>query len=174
MPRTIRAIDLLLRSACPAGSRQRALDLLLAVAAVECHVGPWDTDPKLPYLLREVVIITTRLAGRTWLQTDAAAALTALHATLQPPPLPELDRILAGVLSDRFGLASARRQPGPREVAAPATSRSQPTFAVRARGGHDESPGPAAAQRVPARSQEHQGPRMPDRESAAAGIVPGP
>jgi hypothetical protein len=32
------------------------------------------------------------------------AAFTELRAAWQPPPLPELDRILAGVLSERFGL----------------------------------------------------------------------
>jgi hypothetical protein len=57
-------------------------------------------------LLRDLVIITTRLAGRAWLEAnaDSTAAFTALQATSHPPPLPELDRILAHVLSDRFGL----------------------------------------------------------------------
>jgi hypothetical protein len=35
-----------------------------------------------------------------------AAAFTALQATWEPPPLPELDQILARVLSDRFRLPS--------------------------------------------------------------------
>jgi hypothetical protein len=141
MPRTIRAIDLLLHSACPADSRKQALDLLLAVGAVECHVGPWDTDPMLPQLLRDVVIITTRLAGRTWppTRTDAAAALTALHATVQPPPLPELDRILAGVLSDHFGLAKPRRQPGQGSVASTAIPGSCATIVVPALADREES-----------------------------------
>jgi len=32
------------------------------------------------------------------------AAFTMVQATWRPPPLPELDQILARVLSDRFGL----------------------------------------------------------------------
>lgn len=50
--------------------------------------------------------IRPKLAGRTWLEanTDSAAAFTALQATAQPPPPPELDQILARVLLDRFGL----------------------------------------------------------------------
>ena len=60
----------------------------------------------LPALLRDLVIITARLAGRTWLEanTDSTAAFTALQATWQPPPLPDLDQILARMLSDRFAL----------------------------------------------------------------------
>ncbi len=114
MPQTISATDHLLRCACPPGTRRHALDLLLALAAVESHVSAGGPAPTLPALLRDLVIITTRLAGRTWLEAnaDAAAAFTALQATLQPPPLPELDHILARVLSERFGL------PGPRWVCA--------------------------------------------------------
>jgi hypothetical protein len=53
-----------------------------------------------------VIIIIARLAGRTWLEAsaDSTAAFTASQATWQPPPLPELDQILARALSDRFGL----------------------------------------------------------------------
>jgi hypothetical protein len=36
------------------------------------------------------------------------AAFTALQVTLEPPPLAELDRILARVLSDRFSLPSPK------------------------------------------------------------------
>jgi hypothetical protein len=106
MPKTISATDHLLRSACPPGARRQALDLLLALAAVESHVSAGGPAPTLPALLRDLVIITTRLAGGTWLEAnaDAAAAFTALRATVAPPPLPELDHILARLLSDRFGL----------------------------------------------------------------------
>jgi hypothetical protein len=46
------------------------------------------------------------ISGRTWLQAkaDTIAAFTELQATWQPPPLPELDHILAHVLADRFSL----------------------------------------------------------------------
>jgi Protein of unknown function (DUF1269) len=39
---------------------------------------------------------------------DKTAAFTALLVRLEPPPLAELDRILARVLSDRFGLPVPR------------------------------------------------------------------
>ena len=112
MPKTIRAIDVLLRSASPADSRNRLLDLLLAAAAVECHVNAADSAEMVPALLRDMVIIATRVAGRGWLEAnaDTAAAFIALHASLRPPPLGELDDIVARLLADRFGL-SAQQQP---------------------------------------------------------------
>jgi hypothetical protein len=63
--------------------------------------------PGAPALLRDLVIITVGLVGRTWLDTnaDSTAAFTTLHATEEPPPSPERDHILARVLSDRFALA---------------------------------------------------------------------
>ena len=111
MPKTISATDHLLRSACPPDSRHHARDLLLALAAVECHASTGgELAAGLPALLRDLVIITARLAGRRWLEAnvEVAEAFTALQVTVQPPPLPELDHVLACVLSDRFGL------PGPR------------------------------------------------------------
>ena len=108
MPKTISAADQLRRSACRADARRQAGDLLLTLAAVECHASAGGSALMLPALLRDLVIITARLAGRTWLEAhpDSIAAFTALQATVQPPPLPELDQILARVLSDRFGLPS--------------------------------------------------------------------
>jgi len=105
MPSTISAADQLRRSARPPDARQ-AGDLLLTLAAVECHASVSGPAQVPPALLRDLVIITARLAGRAWLEADAdsAAAFTALQATWQPPPLPELDQILARVLSDRFRL----------------------------------------------------------------------
>jgi hypothetical protein len=57
-------------------------------------------------------VITTRLAGRNWLEAsaDRSEDFTALPATVEPPPLTELDHILADVLSDRFGLPSDQGQ----------------------------------------------------------------
>jgi hypothetical protein len=106
VPKTIGAADQLRRSACPPDILRQANDLLLALAAVECHVSAGGPARVPPALLRDLVIITAQLAGRTWLQAraDTMAAFTELQATWQPPPLPELDHILARVLSDRFGL----------------------------------------------------------------------
>lgn len=104
-PMTLSAVDELCRSAGQPDTRRQAVDLMLALAAVECHAtfGPACVPPAL---LRDVVIITAGLAGRRWLaaNADGVADFTALAATWQPPPLPELDRILAGLLSRRFRL----------------------------------------------------------------------
>ena len=107
MPSTISAADQLRRSARPPDARQ-AGDLLLTLAAVECHASVSGPAQVPPALLRDLVIITARLAGRTWLEanTEGTAAFTAVQSTWQLPPLPELDQILARVLSDRFGLPS--------------------------------------------------------------------
>lgn len=117
MPETISAADHLRRSACPPDTYHRADDLLLALAAVECHVSAGGPTRVPIELRRDLVTITAGLVGRTWLDANAdrldanggsPVGLTAVNAT-QHPPLPELDRILARVLSDRFGLAAAAR-----------------------------------------------------------------
>jgi hypothetical protein len=115
MPNTITAADQLLRSGCPPEARHRALDLLLALAAVECHAGTGGTALVLPGLLRDLVIVTTRLVGRTWLDANAeeTAPFTRVQSSLHAPPLPELDLLLACLLADRFGLSATSRQPGP-------------------------------------------------------------
>jgi hypothetical protein len=107
MPKTISAADHLRRSACPPDAHRQAGDLLLALAAVECHASTAGPAQVPPALLRDLVIITAGLAGRAWLNAnaDGAATFTALYAARQPPPLLELDHILARVLTDRFGLA---------------------------------------------------------------------
>jgi len=109
MPSTISAADHLRRSVRPSDDRRQVLDLLLVLAAVECHasVGGPAVVPRA--LLRDVVIIIGRLAGRTRLEAnaDSTAAFTALQVTSEPP-LPELDQVLARVLADRFGLPAPR------------------------------------------------------------------
>ena len=112
MPKTMSATDHLLRSACPSDARRYAFDLLLVLAAVECLADIGDRAVMLSSL-RDLVIITTRLAGRAWLDVhaDSTATFIALQASAQPPPLPELDHILACVLSDRFGLPRPRQYP---------------------------------------------------------------
>jgi hypothetical protein len=106
MADTISIADYLCRSASPAEARRQAGDLLLTLAAVECHASADGPAAVPPALLRDLVIITAKLAGRAWLDAhaDSTAAFTALQETWQPPPLPELDQVLARVLSDRFGL----------------------------------------------------------------------
>ena len=90
--------------------------------ALEGHASPGGRAITIPALLLDLVIITTRLAGRTWLEANAdkAGAFTALWTTVHPPPLPELDHILACVLSDRFGLSRPRRRPRPAARCSPA------------------------------------------------------
>ena len=102
----ISAADQLRRSAATPDMRGLAGDLLLALAAVECHVSAGGPGRVPPSLLRDLVLITARMAGRTWLaaRADSMAVFTQLQTSGQPPPVPELDDILARVLSDRFGL----------------------------------------------------------------------
>jgi len=108
MPSMLSTADQLRRSGCPSAIRRQAGDLLLTLAAVECHASLGGPVPAPPALLRDLVIITARLAGRTWLEANAegTAAFAAVQGTWELPPLPELDQILARVLSDRFGLPS--------------------------------------------------------------------
>jgi len=107
MPKTISAADHLRRSAFPPDTHRQAADLLLALAAVECHASAAGPGRVPPALLRDLVIITTGLVGRIWLDAnpDSTDAFTVLQTTGQPPPPPELDQILARLLSDRFGPA---------------------------------------------------------------------
>jgi hypothetical protein len=109
MPSTISAADQLRRSDCPPAIRCQAGDLLLTLAAVECHASLGGPAAAPPALLRDLVIITARLAGYAWLEANAddTAAFTAVQRSWLLPPLPELDQILARVLSDRFGLPSS-------------------------------------------------------------------
>lgn len=108
MPGTISAAGQLRRSGWPSGIRHQAGDLLLTLAAVECHASLCRPVPAPPALLRDLVIITARLAGRTWLDANAegTTAFTAVEGSWQLPPLPDLDQILARVLSNRFNLPS--------------------------------------------------------------------
>jgi hypothetical protein len=109
MPSTVSAADYVRRSARPAHDHRHAVDLLLTLAAVESHASAGGHAVPSA-LLRELVIITSRLAGPSWLEANAdrTAAFTALLVTPEPPPLAELDQILARVLSDRFGLSASR------------------------------------------------------------------
>jgi hypothetical protein len=107
IPSTISIADYLCRSDYPPEARRQAGDLLMTAAAVECHASVAGPGGVPPALLGDLVIITARLAGRAWLDAHAgstAASFTALQAAWQPPPLPELDQILARVLADRFAL----------------------------------------------------------------------
>jgi hypothetical protein len=109
MPKTIIAADRVRRSACAPDARSKLADLLQALAAVECNFSVGGPGGVPAGLLRDLIIITAGLAGSTWLEASAepAAAFNALYSTGLPPSLPELDQILADVLSGRFGLPSA-------------------------------------------------------------------
>jgi len=60
-------------------------------------------------LLRDLVILTARLAGRRWLEAnpDSVAVFTALYLTRMPPPLASSGQIPAGLPSSRFGAPPA-------------------------------------------------------------------
>ena len=113
MPSTISAADYLRRFALLSDDRRQVLDLQLTLAAVECHASVGGSVAVPAALMRDLVIITGSLAGRTWLEANAdrTATFTALQVTLEPPPLAELDKILARLLSDRFGPPHRGQQP---------------------------------------------------------------
>ncbi len=84
--------------------------MLLTLAAVECHASLGGPAQVPEALLRDLVILTGRLAGNAWLEANAdkTAAFTALQVMPLPPPLPELDLVLARLLSDRFALPAPK------------------------------------------------------------------
>jgi hypothetical protein len=111
MPQTIEAADRVRRAARMPGTRGRAIDLVQALAAVECSFTVTGPESVPPGLLRDLVILTARLTGRTWLEGNAeaseVAAFTALTAAGEPPLLLDLDQILASVLRKRFTVMCA-------------------------------------------------------------------
>jgi hypothetical protein len=66
-------------------------------------------------LLRDLVILTARLAGRRWLEAnpDSVAVFTAVYLTRMPPPLAQLGQILALC---RAGSARRQRPQRPTEL----------------------------------------------------------
>lgn len=80
---------------------------------MERHASVGGPTAAPPALLRELIILTCRLDGHSWLEAnaDTTAAFTAMQVTSEPPPVAELDRIPARVVSDRFWLPSPRQQP---------------------------------------------------------------
>jgi hypothetical protein len=112
VPKTISVAKNVRQSACSQDAHRKAEDLLQALATVECDFTMGGAAGVPAGLLRDVVIITAELAGRRWLEANAdrAADFTGLYVTRLPPPLVELDQILASVLSNRFRLPSATAQ----------------------------------------------------------------
>src|SRR5215472_16291509 len=102
MPKTISAADHVRRCAQEPDARRKAVDLLQVLAAVECGFTVGGPDGVAPGLLRDLIIITTRLASPAWLgataATPAVATFTGLSATQQPSSLPALDRWRASLL----------------------------------------------------------------------------
>ena len=99
--------DHLSRSAS-APFRRKVAGLLQALATVECRFAMGGPAGVPAGLLRDLVILTARLAGRRWLEADpdSMAVFTALYAT-RMPPLAQLGQILAGLVSSRFGAPPA-------------------------------------------------------------------
>jgi hypothetical protein len=109
MPRTISAAHHVSRSVSASDARRKAADLLQALATVECNVAVGGAAGVPTGLLRDLVILTAGLVGRRWLEanSESVSDFTALYVTRLPPPLAELDQILASVLSSRFGAPPA-------------------------------------------------------------------
>lgn len=109
MPRTLCAVDQVCHARIAPDARRKACDLLAALAAVERSFAGEGPAGVPAGLLREVVVVTSKLVGRTWLRNapDRSADFTALYVTRTPPPLAELDQIIASVLLIRFGLSPA-------------------------------------------------------------------
>jgi hypothetical protein len=128
MPKTIKAADHVRRCGCLPGARYEADDLLQALAVVECDFTVRGAEGVPSALLRDLVLIIARLVGRNWLEANAAeaATLTTWQTARQMPALPDLDRVLAGVLSRRFAQA-------PATAAVPAGLGMPGTFAPMAR-----------------------------------------
>jgi hypothetical protein len=88
--------DHLSRSANATDFRRKVAGLLQALATVECNVAVGGLAGVPAGLLRDLVILTARLAGRRWLEAnpDSVAVFTALYPTRMPPPLAQLARSL--------------------------------------------------------------------------------
>ncbi len=131
MPKTIDAVDRVRRSGGPPDVRCRADDLLQGLAAVECYFSAGGAAAVPAGLLRVLVMITAALADRAWVEThaDKTALFAASHSAWQPPPLPELDQILADALSARFAAGGQRRPDACRETSAWASPPEPGVFA---------------------------------------------
>ena len=70
MPRMISAAGQLRRCGCPPAIRRQAGDLPLTLGAVECHASLGGLAAAPRALLRDLVIVTARLAGHPWLETS--------------------------------------------------------------------------------------------------------
>ena len=101
--------DHLSLSASAPGFRRKAAGLLQALATVECNFAAGGPAGVPVGLLCDLVILTARLAGRRWPEAnpDSVAVFMALYPTRMPPPLAQPGRILAGLVSSRFGAPPA-------------------------------------------------------------------
>lgn len=106
LPKTLAAADHVRRCASRPDDRRKAIDLVQAVAAVECSFTLAGAAGVPAGMLRDLVLVTAGLAGGPWLRANAeqpaAAEFVSLNVSPQPPPLPELDQILATLLWRRF------------------------------------------------------------------------
>jgi hypothetical protein len=111
LPRTVVAADHVRRHAPGEGIRHQATDLLQASALAENVLSSGGHAAVRPELLRELVIITSSLAGRRWLRANAAnpavETFTSLNLASDPPTLSSLDQVLSALLWSRFRRAGS-------------------------------------------------------------------
>jgi hypothetical protein len=107
LPKTVSAAEYVRRSAqLPEAARHHAIDLVQALAAVECLFTVGGRPAVPAGLLDDVILIAARLTGRGWLEANAdlspAADFAAISAAPRQPSLTELDGVLATLLWSRF------------------------------------------------------------------------
>src|SRR5215467_4314785 len=107
-PRTIGAADHLSRSANAPDFRRKVATCCRRWPPSSAF-SPWAARPGARGTPARRGHPHPWLAGRRWLEAnpDSVAVFTALYRTRMPPLLAQLDQILAGLLSSRFGAPPA-------------------------------------------------------------------
>lgn len=114
------------RAAPNARTLRHLTDLLHALTRADNAFVSGGPAAVSPCLLRELVIITSTVAGRRWLRagegTPEVKAFGSLYTASRPPSLPELDGTLSALLLRRFDRAvPTRPAPSRRRVIRPVT-----------------------------------------------------
>lgn len=126
LPKTVAMAEQAQRAAPNARVLRRLTDLLHALAITDSAFVSGGSAAVSPGRLRELVIITSTVAGRRWLRagegTPEVKAFDSLYSARKPPSLPELDETLSALLHRRFGrVLPARAAPGRRKLVRPVT-----------------------------------------------------